>query len=212
MKKKVFLAAALCAGFVFSAFAQTEEDFKFFVDTVDHRIIAYYTGSTRNVVIPARLGNLPVTQIWRFAFAGRWLKNVTIPNGVTVIGGYAFAGNLLTSVVIPNSVTFIAEGAFQDNELTSVTIPNSVTIIGDGAFRNNQLTSVTIPNSVIDIGDRAFDGNIFLVSITIGANVSITDLIFHPFDKAFYRTYTANEKRAGRYERVNNEWYWVGDR
>jgi hypothetical protein len=79
------------------------------------------------------------------------------------------------SVNIPNGVTEIGDYAFYDNQLTSVTIGNGVTYIGDSAFYGNQLTSVVIPNSVTEIGRYAFYGGGSLLSVTIGANVRLSD-------------------------------------
>jgi len=102
-------------------------------------------GSAREVVIPDRINNIPVT----------------------FIGGNAFNSNQLTSIIIPNSVTHIGNWAFADNQLTSITIPNSVTYIYVNAFSSNQLTSITIPNNVIFIGDGAFTHNPDLTAINV---------------------------------------------
>ena len=87
--------------------------------------------------------------------------DVTIPDGVTIIGSYAFHYRSgLTSVTIPNSVTSIGADAFYGcSGLTSVTIPDSVTSIGGYAFGWCEgLTNVTIPDSVTSIGNYAFAG------------------------------------------------------
>jgi hypothetical protein len=96
--------------------------FNYESDGTNGLIITGYTGTARDVIIPAGID-------------GR---------AVTGIGYNAFAGKQLTGVTIPNSVTSIGESAFEYNELTTVTIPNSVTSIGEFTFGNNQLTSVTI--------------------------------------------------------------------
>ena len=111
------------------------------------------------VAIPSTIGGVSVTSIGDYAFYGKSLTSVTIPNSVTSIGDYAFYGNSLTSVTIPNSVTSIGVFAFSNNNLTSVTIPDSVTSIGDYAFYYNNLTSITIPNSVTSIPSWAFSNN-----------------------------------------------------
>ena len=72
------------------------------------------------------------------------IKNLVIPNNVTIIRGGAFYGcSGLTSVTIGNSVTSIGNYAFSGcSGLTSITIPNSVTSIGEGAFAGCDIPEV----------------------------------------------------------------------
>ena len=132
--------------------------------------ITGYRGTRRQVVIPATISGIAITEIGREAFQRRNLYNVVIPESVTIIGQSAFSNNNLSSITIPNSVTTIGSNAFSNNSLTSVTIPNSVTTIGSNAFNNNSLTSVTISNSVVNISSGAFRNNA-LTSITIPNSV-----------------------------------------
>ena len=177
---------------VFSAYTQqqynAEKDFTVkIIDDGKSIEITKYVGTSKEVRIPPRIQNLPVTVIGAEAFkggdwkkgadeksifvAGNQLVTVTIPNSVTHIGALAFMGNQLTNVIIPNSVTHIANGTFWTNQLTSVIIPNSVTHIEALAFAGNQLTSVTIPNSATYIGAMAFREN-QLSSVTIPNSVT----------------------------------------
>ncbi|MDR1216249.1 MAG: leucine-rich repeat protein [Treponema sp.] len=130
-----------------------------------------YTGRSKNVTIPGRIDNLPVTAIGKGAFEGNRLTSVTIPNSVVSIGEGAFEENRLTSVTIPDSVVYIGDRAFSDNQLVSVTIGNSVTVIGETAFGKNKLTAVAIPASVAAIGDFAFYKN-RLTSVTMGNSIT----------------------------------------
>lgn len=89
------------------------------------------------------------------------IKELIIPNTITIINELAFSGcSELTSVTIPSTVNKIGNMAFQGcSSLTSMAIPNSVTTIGQFAFSScHSLTSVTIPNSVTIIGEYAFSG------------------------------------------------------
>jgi hypothetical protein len=149
-------------------------------------IVTGYRGSGGAVVIPERLGGLPVTSIGDYAFRHQAsLTSVTIPNSVTSIGDGAFVGCTgLTSVTIPDSVTTI--GGYRRSSdcegLTSVTIPNSVTtssvatgltmIPNSVLWLHWGLTSVTIPNSVTSIGQSAFSGCTGLTSVTIPNSVT----------------------------------------
>jgi len=133
------------------------------------------------------------------------LTSVKIPSSVTVIGDNAFIENLLTSVTIPDSVTSIGNNTFRENRLTSVFIGNSVTSIASYAFCKNNLTSITIPDSVTSIGNCAFRDNYNLRSITIGANVSLSDFFtYSDFDKQ----YEKNNRKAGTYttQSKNNDY------
>ena len=61
--------------------------------------------------------------------------DVTIPDGVRIIGSNAFEAKAITSVVIPSGVVQIQSLAFFNcSELTSVTLPASVREIADDAF------------------------------------------------------------------------------
>lgn len=124
-------------------------------------MITEYKGSDSNVVIPAYIGNIPVTTIGEYAFSNcTSLTSVTIPDSVTSIGSWAFSScKNLTSIVIPDSITTISLGTFHKcTSLTSITIPDNVTSIGSDAFGYCvSLTSVTIGNSVTTIGGGAFE-------------------------------------------------------
>lgn len=107
----------------------------------------------------------------------KWLKHITIGNGVTSIGAEAFSGcEVLTSITIPNSVTSIGHSAFSGcSALTSITIPNSVTSIEGGTFFScDALTSVTIGKGVKSIGPSAFHScfSRTSTSVTIPDNVT----------------------------------------
>ena len=92
--KKAFVLVALMLSVALSACAQqanSESDFEFEVIDNGRAVeIIKYIGSAKNVRIPERIQNLPVTHI----------------------GNAAFARNQLTSIIISNSVTRIDEDAF----------------------------------------------------------------------------------------------------
>lgn len=98
------------------------------------------------------------------------LKEVSLPDGLRVIGHNAFAYcTALSTVNIPDSVTCIESNAFKGcTELTSLSIPAGVKSIGDGAFENcTGLKSITIPEGVTCIGKSAFLGCTELQSIDL---------------------------------------------
>ena len=75
------------------------------------------------------------------------LKNITIPDGVTIIDEWAFEDcESLETIVIPDSVTTIGDKAFSGcSSLTDITIGKGVTSIGDGVFRGcSNLKYITV--------------------------------------------------------------------
>ena len=112
-----------------------------------------------DLVIPETIDGNAVTTIGYYAFAGKNLTSVTIPDSVTTIDAGAFSHNQLTEVTIPEGVTIIMGSTFLDNQLTNVVLPNGVTQILSSAFENNKLSSLTIPDTVTVIGSNAFNNN-----------------------------------------------------
>ncbi len=106
--------------------------------------------------------------------------DVTIPDGVEIIGDGAFENTNLTSVTLPDSVTQLGENAFircenlsqvrlsnrlttleyhafsECDALTGIDLPSSLTTIGNRAFEDAGLTSIAIPGGVTSIGKEAF--------------------------------------------------------
>lgn len=85
------------------------------------------------------------------------IKEVVIPEGITVVDGFADCENL-SKVVIPKSATEIGSNAFENCvSLKEITIPNKVVMIGTHAFNGcTGLTEITIPPNVTKIDSYAF--------------------------------------------------------
>ena len=115
----------------------------------------------------------PLDYSHRLFLKGEEVKNLVIPNDVTIIKDrvFEYCTNLQT-VSIPNTVTSIKGYCFSGcSKLTSVSIPEGVTSIGEKAFYDcSSMTSVDIPSTVTSIGKDAFSG------CTALASVGITDL------------------------------------
>jgi hypothetical protein len=130
MKRTVFLALALFALMAVGVYAQTEADFVVSKskDGKSITITGYKDGKATAVVIPARIQNLPVTEIESSVFDECYD---------------------LTSVTIPNTVTSIVSGAFTTTyNLTSVTFQGSIPASG---FATRAFSS-----SLGDIRDKYF--------------------------------------------------------
>lgn len=98
----------------------------------------------------------------------KYLRSITIPNGVGEIIDHAFYGcSKLIKIYIPSSVLKIGSFAFyQCSAITNISIPNSVTQIGDYVFGDcSSLLGFSFPDSVIKIGENVFSGCYSLLEI-----------------------------------------------
>ena len=167
MLKKSYLFVILIFLFVFniqsiSAEEYTYEHFTYEVSDNQATILSCDNSVTGSIVIPDKIGNIPVTRIEDGAFYDCTdLTSITIPDGVTYIGDFAFGCcESLTSVKIPDTVSYIGNGAFiYCTSLTSITIPDGVTYIGDFAFESLNITRLSLPNNDYTwVGNYAFSG------------------------------------------------------
>lgn len=120
----------------------------------------------QNTVVPTSVRTLG-SQCFR---GQKYLRELTLPEGITEIARYAFCGcTSLERINIPTTVSTIEDYAFYEcSALASIVIPNSVVNIGKTAFMYcRSLTSVTIPKNVTCIGDYAFYWCKGLTSVTM---------------------------------------------
>ena len=205
---------ALCA----PVFAQNASDFK----TDGRGTITGYNGWDTNIVIPERIGNVPVRAIGDGAFKSMGLTRITLPAGIS-IGENAFENNQLTSLTLGDSVV-IGQNAFSQNKLTSLTVGNDVAIVYQ-AFSGNPLSSITMGDRIL-LGNRAFGEDYYgyntpstkLTSLIIGSNGLIDeDNVFQVnnstkivlgannriyrdnFGESVFYNYMCNDRKAGTY-------------
>ena len=169
----------------------TEDDLEYKQNRTGGITITRYKDKVKNgvrdLVVPAQIQGINVTEIEERAFAGgyyewgsysrfiKWedkgvFESVTIPSTITSIGPGAFMARGIKTLTLPENVT-IYSTAFAENQLTTVTLPKNMKEIRYLTFANNQLTSIDIPSSVTVIGSGAFCGN-KLTEVTIPENVT----------------------------------------
>ena len=125
----------------------------------------------RDIVIPE---GVTIIRSYTLAYNST-VNSVTIPDSVTCIEDHAFYASLeLKSVVFGNGVTSIGENAFYGcGKLYDIVIPDSVTCIEDNAFALcRSLTEITIPDSVTSIGNGAFSFCSGLKKVVLGSGIT----------------------------------------
>lgn len=107
------------------------------VDDNGEITIVGYEGTTKNIVVPRKIGN-------------QW---------VVALGDGVFKGNThVCAVDVPTTIKSIGSEAFADcPKLEQVNLPVGLESIGDSAFQNcDSLKELYIPSTVTEIGEGAF--------------------------------------------------------
>ena len=123
-----------------------------------------------------------VTEIERNAFFETGLRNIQLPEKLTLIGGGAFCNcKNLKQVQLPPQLKELGEGAFFNCEnLTQIQLPAQLNKLGTDAFRNcTSLDKIDIPAGLTQIGPDTFC-NTELTSVTLHEGLTkIEDGAFH---------------------------------
>ena len=131
-----------------------ESDFEYEENDKGGISIVSYLGTSENVVIPAFIGGIPVTQIRTPAFyTNENITSVTIPDSVNFIGHDSFANcTALKDVVLSANLITIEAFAFENcSSLSNIELPESLTFIGYRAFANcTSLKHITIPQNSLN--------------------------------------------------------------
>lgn len=123
-----------------------------------------------------------VTEIERNAFFETGLRNIQLPEKLTLIGGGAFCNcKNLKQVQLPPQLKELGEGAFFNCEnLTQIQLPAQLNKLETDAFRNcTSLDKIDIPAGLTQIGPDTFC-NTGLTSVTLHEGLTkIEDGAFH---------------------------------
>lgn len=135
-----------------------------------------YLGDEREIVIPDRINDKPVTELGKELFINcMYLEKVYIPDSVAVIGASAFFGCAsLKEIRISPYVKKIESSVFRYCiSLEQVELPFALTVIGAYAFSDCiRLKSIVIPPKVTSVGESAFDNCQMLSSLNLSRKVT----------------------------------------
>ncbi|MBR3845105.1 MAG: leucine-rich repeat domain-containing protein [Clostridia bacterium] len=136
------------------------------------------TYSSKDLVIPSKIGDYEVTAIADYAFQKTDIETFSGGENITKIGIGAFQDcQQLKTAIIPARVKTIEQDCFRDcSELRRLTLPPNLIEIGESAFGACvRITEINIPNTVKTIGATAFCGCVSLKSIIIPNGVMRID-------------------------------------
>lgn len=123
-----------------------------------------------------------VTEIEKYAFFETGLRNIQLPEKLTLIGAYAFCNcKNLEQVQLPSQLKELGNGAFSSCEnLTQIQLPAQLNKLGTDAFRNcTSLDKIDIPAGLKQIESATFC-NTGLTSVTLHEGLTkIEDWAFH---------------------------------
>ena len=138
--------------------------------------ITEYTGTAKDITIPAEFDGKPVTMLAESLFMNYMsLERIVIPSSVTAMGKFVFQGcGNLSNVTLSLNLRAIPEGAFEYcTSLESIAFPASMTSISSSAFKDcTSLAAISLPGSLSAIGESAFENCSSLNSINVSRSLA----------------------------------------
>jgi len=125
-------------------------------DGGDYYTLTLFREKLQVATVPAEYKGLPVKAIGSHAFSGNDVKEVILPESITVLERSAFYSLETLEKINLENVELIGEYAFDGCELLSEVEFNSRVKLGEYCFARTGLQSVTIPEDIDRIGVGAF--------------------------------------------------------
>ncbi len=187
--KKLLIPAIMVFALICAAPVASAADYPFTYEVRDGGvvIVACQTDYEGEVVIPDKIGGVPVTIISDAAFyEAEGITAVTLPSSLKTIGASAFEGCFsIEQIVIPDSVKTIGDNAFAScASLETVSIGKGIDKISKGMFEGcTALNGVVLPDNIKTIDEYAFSCCDSLETIAIYPHVtSIGNYAFYDCD------------------------------
>lgn len=118
-------------------------------ETPQGAVVKKYLGSSKEVKVPASHEGKPVVAIGDNAFAWKYLKSLSLPEGIVSIGKGAFSAGFSASeeveLTLPDSVTSIGAGAFSGSGLKSLTAKSVRSLHEADIFSRNNGLEIRMP-------------------------------------------------------------------
>ena len=132
------------------------------------------------VIIPSEVNGQAVKQIGQDLFRdNRYLRKLSIPDGVSL--GYRMCSGcaLLEEVDLPSGITVIPDHAFEGCvSLHSIELPKTLVQIRLEAFSGSGLESLSAPSSLKEIWSYAFKDCLSLAEVDLKQVTSLGDMAF----------------------------------
>jgi hypothetical protein len=161
------------------------------MDYDDNDANPFYSSTNANLLIKGetRISLTFTSNVKNNSFPNsKWLRSVTIAEGVESIGDGAFKNCInLTTVSLPSTLESIGEEAFNGCKiLQDPKLPNSLKTINDRAFKSCQaFKEISIPNGC-SIRAEAFNDCTNLLSVVLPNDLTTI------YDKTFYKCFKLN--------------------
>ncbi|MBR5423295.1 MAG: leucine-rich repeat domain-containing protein, partial [Clostridia bacterium] len=94
-----------------------------------------------------------VTSVGAGAFAGFWIRSVSLPSTLYSIGDKAFYSTALSYIELPEGLVSIGEWAFRETPLIGAVLPSTLQSIGEQSFYFTRLKGITVRGNRLPAGD-----------------------------------------------------------
>lgn len=120
--------------------------------------ITRYTGTDRNIIVPAMIEGYIINEIGQRAFYGADIDSVMIPDTMKKLNSLCFCTSKVKKVTFAEGITEIPDDTFRScQHLHTVHLPTTLCHIGKRAFYScESLTYINIPFYSFNIGEEAF--------------------------------------------------------